>query len=380
MGEKLILFLPPEAALADGGSVVEAAAWVRMAGGRVLASGVGDGWLQQDIEAGEGGAVVAFAPACDAPVRFVQYETALPMQAAAAARMDALGAVLGDRAQAHVAAAVPAEVGQSFAVCVTRQRAMAAWTAWLAAKGVAVEAIVPAALILPPPEEHKLTRGVIGGELVMRSAHHGYASDAAVDALMRDGGDVQDVAGEALERALAFAADMAPVNLLSGAWAAKRGWGVDAGVMRWVKRLAAALLVLSVAVPAVQAVRLSRDAARADAAVLEGAAQMGIVADDAAGAEAELDRRLAQKSGGPLAFSVPASALYAALADVPAVRVTSLSHRRDGTLTAMMAAPRGDDVASAVSALRARGYSVSDQAAGARDGQYSAHVTIRAVR
>jgi general secretion pathway protein L len=376
MSERLMLFLPPEAVLAEKGNGCEAPFWARFAGGALVASGRGDGWMSEGAELS---AVVAVAPAGDAPVRFVHVDQALPAQASAAARIDALNAVLGDRSAAHVAAAVPSEVGQSFAVCVTRQSAMAAWTDWLAAKSLAVEAIVPAALLVPPPEGDGLSRALLGDETVMRSARHGYASDAAIDALMGDGALVRDVDGVELELALAFAAEAPPLNLLSGAWAVKQGWGFDAGVMRWVKRLALLLLALTLAVPLVQAVKLARDTSRADAAVVEMVAAAGVQAGDAVSAEAAVDRRLGQVSGGALAFSVPASALYAALAEAPAVSLKSLVHRGDGTLTAMIAGPRVEDVNPVLIALQARGYKITAQPLAGSDGQQMANVTIRAV-
>ena len=96
-------------------------------------------------------------------------------------------------------------------------------------------------------------------------------------------------------------------------------------------------------------------------------------------AEAAVDRRLGQVSGGALAFSVPASALYGALGEAPAVSLKSLVHRGDGTLTAMIAGPRVEDVNPVLIALQARGYKITAQPLAGSDGQQMANVTIRAV-
>ena len=84
-----------------------------------------------------------------------------------------------------------------------------------------------------------------------------------------------------------------------------------------------------------------------------------MTAADATAAEAELDRRLAAAGGGPLAFSVPASALYDAMNDTPGVSLKTLSHRTDGTLTTTLAAPRVEDINKVLLALQARGYRVT---------------------
>jgi general secretion pathway protein L len=136
---------------------------------------------------------------------------------------------------------------------------------------------------------------------------------------------------------------------------------------------------VSLLVPIVYAIRLSSDADRADDAVVAMAQKAGVAAPDAATAEAELDRRLAAAGGGPLAFSVPASALYDAMGDAAGVTIKTLSHRTDGTLTTTLAAPRVEDINKVLLALQARGYRITAQPMAGNDGQQMANITIRAV-
>ena len=150
-------------------------------------------------------------------------------------------------------------------------------------------------------------------------------------------------------------------------------------MLRLVKRLAFALVAVSLLVPIIYAVRLSSDTGRADDAVVAMAKKAGVAAPDATAAEAELDRRLAAAGGGPLAFSVPASALYDAMGDAPGVTLRTLSHRTDGTLTTTLAAPRVEDINQVLLALQARGYRITAQPMAGSDGQQMANITIRAV-
>jgi len=149
--------------------------------------------------------------------------------------------------------------------------------------------------------------------------------------------------------------------------------------LRLAKRLAIALIAVSLLIPVIYAVRLSSDTGRADDAVVAMAKKAGVTAPDATVAEAELDRRLAAAGGGPLAFSVPASALYDAMGDAPGVTLRTLSHRTDGTLTTTLAAPRVEDINKVLLALQARGYRITAQPMAGSDGQQMANITIRAV-
>ena len=185
------------------------------------------------------------------------------------------------------------------------------------------------------------------------------------------------IAGVALALLLTLAAP--PLDLLSGGWKPKRSWAADPALLRMAKRLLVALVVVSVLIPIIYVVRLTSDTERADDAVVAMAKKAGVTADDATAAEAEIDRGLAVAGGGPLAFSVPASALYDAMGDAPGVSLKTLSHRTDGTLTTTLAAPRVEDINQVLLALQARGYRITAQPMAGSDGQQMANVTIRAV-
>lgn len=323
--------------------------------------------------------LVAIAPAVDVPLRFLIYSDAAPAQAAAAARLDAARDSLGDASALHIVAGLPAEAGEAVPLAVTTHAAMAAWTGWLAARCLAPAVLVPAAALLPEPEPGTVGMAELGGERIVRGENHAWLSDPALDALIAGECRIVPLDSDRLRETLSRAFAAPPLDLLSGAWKPKRSWGVDPALPRLGKRLLAALLLVTLAIPAVHALRLVADTNRAEAAGVAMAREAGVTAPDAVAAEAELDRRLGAAGGGPLAFSVPASALYCALAAVPGVSLTSLSHRGDGTLTAMLAAPRVEDVNHILLALQARGYRVTAQPMAGAGGQQMAQVTIRAV-
>ncbi len=380
MTRTLVLWLPPVAALA--GEDVVRPAWLRVDDGVIVDSGQDDGWVDawekpQDNEGDD--RLIALAPAADVPLRWYHYPDAPPAQAAAAARLDALKDSLGDAAALHIVAGQPAEAGQAVPVAVTTHAAMAAWTDWLQARGFDAPTIIPSAATIPPPEPDALWLAEVGGEAIVRTSDRAFQSDPDLDPLIAGERVISPLDADRMREALLLSLAAPPLDLRSGAWKAKRRWSVDAGLLKLAKRLLIALVIVSVAIPATHAIRLMSDTSRADEAVVATAKKAGIDAVDAAAAETEIDRRLAAAGGGPLAFSVPASALYDAIRDVPGVSLKTLSHRTDGTLTTTLAAPRVEDINTVLLALQARGYKVTAQPMAGTDGQQMANITIRAV-
>lgn len=382
MTSTLILWLPPLAAL-DAASAAADIAWLRVDDGVVVDSGQDDGWVDawerpRDDASGEA-RLIALAPAVDVPVRWHHFPDAAPAQAAAAARIEALKHCLGDPADLHIAAGQPATAGQAVPVAVTTHAAMTAWTEWLQARGLDPAAIVPAGAMVPPPEPDTLWTAAVGREQIIRTDDRAYVSDPELDALIAAGRTIIPLDAERMREALLLSLAAPPLDLLSGAWKPKRRWAVDPALVLWGKRLLLALVAVSLAIPIVHAIRLGSDTRRADAAVVAMAKKAGVAAPDAEAAEAEIDRRLAAAGGGPLAFSVPASALYDAMQDAPGVTLKTLSHRTDGTLTTSLAAPRVEDLNRVLLALQTRGYRVTAQPMAGADGQQMANITIRAV-
>ena len=380
MPRTLVLWLPSVATLGDENAPPPA--WLRIDDGVIVDSGQDDGWVdawEKPQDDRPDNRLIALAPAADVPLRWRHYPDAAPAQAASAARVDTLKDSLGDGALLHVVAGQPIEGGQAVPVAVTTHAAMTAWTDWLKARDLSPAAIIPAAAAVPPPEPDSLWTAEVGGEQIVRAADHAYVSDPELDPLIARGHTIAPLDSDRMREALLMTLATPPLDLLTGGWKPKRSWSLDPALLRLAKRLAIALLIVSLLIPIIHAVRLSSDTSRADDAVVAMAKKAGVTAPDATAAEAELDRRLAAAGGGPLAFSVPASALYDAMRDTPGVALERLSHRTDGTLTTTLAAPRVEDINAVLLALQARGYRVTAQPMAGSDGQQMANITIRAV-
>ncbi len=371
MPQLLILMLPAPGET-DAGAIRR---WWAFDDDAVVDSGSEGGWAHALDDAEQ---VIALAPAAAAPVTWLALPGLTPLQAAAAARLQMADAALGETAEQHVAAGAARDDGMVPVTAVTRG-AMDAWLAQLALAAVSVRALVPVAALVPVPAEGRATRAVICGDELLSAGGLSAAADAVIDPL-RVGGLTVDDADDALVAAwLAGLADRVPLDLLTGAYAPRRKSALSGDMRRWLVRLTAALAVLTLAVPLVQAWQLARGTSAADARSIAAAAAVGAKGDDAAAAEAALDQMLAARGGGPLALSAPLGGLYQSLQEHPAVAVRTLGHASNGTLSVTLASPRIEDVNAVLKALQARGYTITAQPMQGSDGMQMGNVTIRAV-
>src|SRR3546814_8524105 len=135
---------------------------------------------------------------------------------------------------------------------------MAAWTDWLKTRDLVPAAILPAAAAVPPPEPGTLWTAEVGGEQIVRSADRAYRSDPELDPLIAGSHDVAPLDPDRMREALLLTLAAPPLDLLSGGWKPKRSWAVDPALLRMAKRLLVALVAVSLLVPIIYAVSLTR--------------------------------------------------------------------------------------------------------------------------
>lgn len=369
MPRALILLLPVHTADAPGAI----RHWWLVDDGALVDCGDDGQWhapLADDL------AVIALAPPQDAPVHHYALPGLTPPQAQAAACVTAADHVLD--AAAHIAAGLPLVDGNVAAAAVTHA-AMIQWHAVLASAHVTANAVVPVAALLPAPAEGQAVHARIGDAVVLRTATLAAAADPDVDELRLRGLTLIEFEPGDVAATLAALADAVPLNLLTGPYARAEPSALSPFARRWLVRLAAALAVLTLAVPLAQAWQRSTAIAAADARALAAAARVGVTAPDAAAAELELDRKLAARGGGPLALSAPLGGLYRSLQAQAPVAVRNLGHLANGTLSVTLASPRIEDVNAVLADLQARGYVVTAQPLSGADGMQMATITVRAV-
>ncbi len=369
MHDTLILLLP------SPGGPATITGWWRTDGSGVTDSGDGGEWREQGATAAR---TIALVAAGDAPVHWLVLPGLTAPQAAAAARLAVRDLVLGDPAVQHLAAGT-ADAADRVPCAVVPQASMTHWQAMLQAEGLTVDALVPVAALVPPPRDAGALRADMPGGAVMAVAGLSAAADPDIDALRTAGLALADMRAPDMAARLAQLATAVPLDLFSGDFAPRRNAQLAPATRRWLLRLTAALALLTLAVPLAQQWQWSRAISAADSRALAAAATVKIAASDAAAAEAELDRRLAARGGGPLALSAPLGGLYRALKAEPSVAVRSLTHIADGTATVTLAAPRVEDVNDVLKQLQVGGFTVTAQPMSGSDGMQMAVITVRAV-
>jgi general secretion pathway protein L len=369
MSDVLILMLPSPAE-----APMRPAQWWCVRGDAVVGGGPGESWPGAEAD----DRVIALVPAADTPVRWLTLQGLTPPQAAAAARLQAAEAQLGDASVNHVAAGLPHGDGGIPTAIVARE-AMARWIAGLGELDLSAAAIVPVAALVPPRADGAPLRADIGGEVLLQSGGVTAAADAELDALRLAGGEAPIASDGDVNAWLAALAAHIPLDLRTGEFAAKTASALTASMQRWLVSVAAALLLVSFMVPVAQYLRASSAVERAGTRALAAAKQAGVAGDDLAATEAALDRKLAEQGGGPLALSAPLSGLYRSLQAYPAVALRKLSHDANGTLSVQIAAPRIEDVNAVLIDLQQRKFVVTAQPMQGSDGMQMGNITIRAL-
>jgi general secretion pathway protein L len=140
---------------------------------------------------------------------------------------------------------------------------MTAFLGLIAEEGVDPDAVVPATLLLARPEEGA-TRTRIAEETVVRTSAGAYIEEPGLTDLLGDA--PRDLSADEAAEQLAVAVAVPEVDLRQGPFARSRGWAIDWVAARRLGRLAAVLLVLTVAIEGITVSRIDAAAKRIEAA------------------------------------------------------------------------------------------------------------------
>lgn len=323
--------------------------------------------------------VLGIAPAADVTLHRAQFAGLAPRQAETAARLLAADNSIAPASSLHVGIALGGADGDRMMAAVDRAD-MTHWLDWATGHGLALDAIVPAALLLPARlgAMPSWQRGVIADEVIIRSDDDAFVADPALVAhLVGADRPIVDVDPGAIAAALVDACDSPPINLRCGDFALRPPAWIDAPTLRRAAALVAAIVVVSLLVLIVRIGQAHAEIARLDRAALGAATSVLPTAPTLDTAIPQLDARLAQLGGGSARVSAPLAALLRAMDSAPAVSADSLTWRGDGTLSITLGAPRAEDINPVLIALQTDGYTITAQPRSGSDGRTLADVTIR---
>lgn len=360
---RLVILLPPDADTP--------LAWLTVADDAVRARGTGDGWPRQEdatIRA------MLVAPAGAVALHRALLPDLAARQAQAAARLMAVENALGDPEALHVASG-PRDGDGALDVAVVANADMVAWLTWAEAHGLDAGPVVPAALLLPRPDEG-FVRGRVGAETIARDKSAAFAVDPALAALVIDDAPVAEVSDGDIELALLAALGDPPLDLRQGPFARRKKRAIDWSLLKRLAVLVGLILLASLVMALVTIVKLNTDSDRLDTRALAAARTVVPDTSSVEQAQAALEARAASRGVGGRGFSATAARLFAALDQSPAAALTAFDVAADGGVRATIAAPSVNDLDVAVAALRSSGAGAVTTPAQIGDGRQAIQVTL----
>lgn len=299
-------------------------------------------------------AVVAIAPAEAVALHWADLPDRSLAQANAAARLLVAEASITPLGDLHVAVGQEAGLTER-PIGVVAAAQMVEWLAMLHEAGFEPVSIVPAAMLLPRPDEGYVI-GDLGDGRVVRGVSSGFADDDGLTARIIGDAPVAVIESEALEAAVVAALADPPLDLRQGAFALRKRAAIDWLLVRRLAWLILAIMSVTLLITLVQIVQynLSADAleAKADALARQGLARGETVND----AGQQLDDRLTRLRGGGVGFSLTAASVAAAVAAVPGTEITGLSFDPAGKLRVNLAAASQGQIVDVQTRLAAAGF------------------------
>jgi general secretion pathway protein L len=348
--------------------------WLRIVDGRIVQRGRGTDWPRSDDEPAPRDALIILPPD-HTSLHWIACPDMTARQGEAAARLMALDASIGDADTLHAASDGNDDPARPHLVAVTSRSTLQSWQDWAEAEGLSDAMLVPAALVLPEPDDG-FVRGTIGDFDVLRGVDAALlAHDPALPLLIK-GARVQQLSPAALDaRFVAMADEGPPLNLRQGQFARKSAPMFAAGRLRRIALLAGLSLAASLLIALVQIVRLNAAASAVESAALEQARPVVPQAVDAADAQLRLDAMLAQR-GGATGFTGMMAGVMTAMQASPAVSLTTASQLADGTLRVQLAAQRPEEINVVLLALQEAGWRISANAVQQQGGRLVADITV----
>ena len=318
--------------------------------------------------------LVAVAPADAVALHWAALPARTMAQAIAAARILVAEASAVPAAELHVAVG---EGEEERPIAAVDAPAMQGWLELLAQQGLDPDAVVPAPLLLPSPEEG-FVRADLGGQGVVRGTTSGFADEARLTELVTGGISPVVVGREALDRAFAEAVAVPPLDLRQGPFARRRRVGLDWALIRRLGWLAAAVLLVVLATSLVRLVKYSFAAdaleAQADRLAATGLPRGETITD----ADRQLSERLGAVRGPGLGFTGMAAAVFGAVRATPGTEVTALDFQPTGDLKLSVAAARESLPTDLKRAMEEAGFIVDASTFASANGRVTGDMTVRA--
>jgi general secretion pathway protein L len=346
--------------------------WFRIADAAVVAEG--EGLPAPSPPDAEPPRIVSIAPADTVALHWAELPDRSTAQAVAAARIAVSEATAAPLADLHVAVGRE-DAAEERPIGVVSAERMREWLAELAVLGIAPDALVPAPMLLPRPEEGYV-RADIAGHGIVRGATSGFADEARLTELVTGDTPPETLDREAVEAALVAAVASPALDLRQGPFAKRRRRAIDWALVRRLGWLALAIVIVTLLISVFRIIR-TETAAQGIEARTALIAQQGLPAGTTiTDPERQLAARLAAMRGGGLGFSRTAAAVFGAVQAVPGTELTALSFTDSGALKATVTAQNEAQANDLKRRIEALGFTVDASTFAANAGQVSGDLTV----
>lgn len=239
------------------------------------------------------------------------------------------------------------------------------------------DAIVPSGWLLPVTSDGAVSAD-FGFDQIVRTGNVIGTDDPALRQFLFADQAITPIADDAFDVMLASVSEKTDLNFRCGSFAKKTQRAMDALQKRRLGWMAAALVILSLAIPLIQLAQYHRAGDAADEAALASAATVVGEQENPDSAERALDQRLIAENRGNIMFPVPASALYSALQQTPNVSITRMAYGENGIVSATLSAVRNEDINPALLAMQEAGFLITATPRTDATGSAQADITVRA--
>lgn len=364
MSETIVLFPPT---IED-----EPYRWLRIADDAVVARG--EGMPAPPPVDAEPPRVVSVAPAEAVALHWAELPDRSLAQAIAAARIAVNEATAAPLADLHVAVGRE-DAAEERPIGVVGIDQMRAWLGALAAEGIDPDAVIPAPMLLPRPDQGYV-RADLAGHGVVRGVTSGFADEARLTELVTGDNPPETLDRDAVEAAIVVAAAAPALDLRQGPFAKRRRRAIDWALIRRLGWLLLAIVIVTLLINIFRIIRteIAAEGIEARTAMI---AQQGLPAGTTiTDPERQLAARLAGMRGGGLGFSRTAGAVFGAVQAVPGTEITALNFAENGALKVTVTAQNEAQANDLKNRIESLGFTVDASTFTASAGQVSGDLTV----
>jgi len=354
-----------------------APSWLRVADERIVRRGRGTQWLPPERTDNEGelvGNAMLVLPPHATTLHWIATPGMTPRQGAAAARLMALEASIGDGEQLHAAVGDNEDPEAPHVVAVTSQSAMTHWMEWAKEHGLDGASFVPSALLLPAPQDGFVSAPV-GSTQVVRGADTAFEDDGETAALIIGEASVTTLPADTIDDALIMALEEPPLDLRQGRYSRRAPAMFDSARVRRIAIMIGGVALCSLLISLVTILRLNLEASRLDTQTVALAQTIDREITDPQVAEARMSGLLAMR-GGRGGFTGMMAGLMTAMQANANVTLTNVNQAADGSLRLQLAANRAEEINDVLIAFQEAGWRISANAVQQRGARLVADIMV----